>query len=184
LFGYADEREGRSDQDYEDYGMRGSEEGSAPQQGEFDSGEAEDEVQNEMSDVVDEDYEEEELDGDEDEDDEPEPMWHYVEKGQKTGPVPESDLRQMVWAGKIGNTLVWTPGQKEWQQLSDFPQLLPTRAGEVHPSFSLLLSSACTASLLCAFGLSMSLYLGERVFGRGRKGLLLIGWGVCMGRRL
>lgn len=124
-----DEREGRSDQDYEDYGMRGSEEGSAPQQGEFDSGEAEDEVQNEMSDVVDEDYEEEELDGDEDEDDEPEPMWHYVEKGQKTGPVPESDLRQMVWAGKIGNTLVWTPGQKEWQQLSDFPQLLPTRAG-------------------------------------------------------
>eukprot|EP00873_Tetraselmis_striata_P018816 jgi/Tetstr1/439080/TSEL_027570.t1 len=59
----------------------------------------------------------------------PEPMWHYVENGQKTGPVPESVLRQMVWDGRVGNTLVWTPGQEEWRQLSEYPQLLPTRAG-------------------------------------------------------
>lgn len=131
------DKETRSEQENDEVGIRSSD-------GPFDSTEAEDEVggdfpegdemgagdenrqDTEDTKAADAGQDDQVEDGDEEDD---EPLWYYVEKGERQGPVEESELRQMVWDGKVDNTLVWTPGQQEWQRLSDFPQLMPTRAG-------------------------------------------------------
>jgi TM2 domain-containing membrane protein YozV len=45
--------------------------------------------------------------------------WYYTSGGQRQGPVPESQLRQMVAAGQVGpNELVWTQGMAQWSPAS------------------------------------------------------------------
>ena len=42
--------------------------------------------------------------------------WYYVEAGQQAGPVPESELDELVRAGRIkADTLVWQEGMANWR---------------------------------------------------------------------
>ncbi len=42
--------------------------------------------------------------------------WYYVDAGQQTGPVDESQLQELLRLGKIQNdTLVWHEGMANWQ---------------------------------------------------------------------
>ncbi len=42
-------------------------------------------------------------------------LWYYDSRGQSTGPVSETELRQLLRTGVIdGNVLLWTEGLSEW----------------------------------------------------------------------
>jgi len=46
--------------------------------------------------------------------------WYYVENGQQTGPVAESDLEGLARSGKIQpDTLVWREGMTNWQPFGE-----------------------------------------------------------------
>ena len=45
--------------------------------------------------------------------------WFYVENGQQSGPVEESQLAELIQSGKLrGDTLVWREGMAAWQPFS------------------------------------------------------------------
>jgi uncharacterized RDD family membrane protein YckC len=42
-------------------------------------------------------------------------VWHYVQDGKSEGPIPESEMLQMLAQGRLGvNTLVWTESMTDW----------------------------------------------------------------------
>lgn len=50
--------------------------------------------------------------------------WHYVDSGQRRGPVPFPQLRLLWGTGKVaGTTLVWTGGMANWQAIDDLDDL-------------------------------------------------------------
>lgn len=52
--------------------------------------------------------------------------WYYVDGGKQAGPVNDTELEQLLTAGKVqGNTLVWHEGMAEWLP---FRQVNPARA--------------------------------------------------------
>lgn len=51
-------------------------------------------------------------------------IWFYARGQQKTGPVPESELKSLIAAGTIsGDDLVWTEGMAAWTKASTVPEL-------------------------------------------------------------
>jgi len=58
-------------------------------------------------------------------------MWHYTQNGEIFGPLPESELDNLVSSGKLAaNTLVWRDGMNEWQPY-DQVRGAPATAGNV-----------------------------------------------------
>jgi hypothetical protein len=56
--------------------------------------------------------------------------WFYASEGQQRGPVPEAQLRELIWGGKIAaDTLVWTDGMANWQKAGEIPGLLSGGSG-------------------------------------------------------
>jgi uncharacterized RDD family membrane protein YckC len=62
--------------------------------------------------------------------------WHYVEQGEKVGPVSETQLAELNRAGKINaDTLVWCQGMSDWMpfrtvKLDQPPGMEPTNPAE------------------------------------------------------
>lgn len=66
-----------------------------------------------------------------------EDAWFYSQGGQRLGPIPTAQLRELLTAGTIdGETPIWRKGLKDWQplqsteigaQLADTPPPLATR---------------------------------------------------------
>lgn len=51
-----------------------------------------------------------------------ETLWFYARNWAKEGPVPESQLRELLARGEIQpSTLVWTQGMTQWQPLAETP---------------------------------------------------------------
>ncbi len=83
--------------------------------------------------------------------------WYYADSGQRVGPITENDLQSLYVSGKVrSDTLVWTAGMPEWQQLSaaqPFPSTpaatgqFCTECGKQHGSSDLL---AFGAARVCA----------------------------------
>jgi uncharacterized RDD family membrane protein YckC len=49
--------------------------------------------------------------------------WHYVENGQRTGPVDEIRFQELIRAGKINSqTLVWREGMADWIPYGQTPE--------------------------------------------------------------
>jgi len=54
-------------------------------------------------------------------------MWHYEMGGQSHGPVPESEIRNMLRSRILTRrSLVWSEGLTEWMPVGTFPELLPS----------------------------------------------------------
>lgn len=50
--------------------------------------------------------------------------WYFSSKGQRVGPVSESELRSLVASGRISaSDLVWQTGQPDWVPASSVPGL-------------------------------------------------------------
>lgn len=49
--------------------------------------------------------------------------WFYIKKGQRQGPVSETEIKQLLERGDIlPQTKVWTAGRNDWQPLEDSPE--------------------------------------------------------------
>ncbi|HWQ08403.1 MAG TPA: DUF4339 domain-containing protein [Holophaga sp.] len=56
-------------------------------------------------------------------------LWHYVQAGKATGPVPEEQLRAMLASGGLRpEDLVWHEGMAGWTAAKDLPELMPRPA--------------------------------------------------------
>ncbi len=54
-------------------------------------------------------------------------MWHYEMGGQSHGPVPESEIRDLLRSRILTRrSLVWSEGLTEWTSVDTFPELLPS----------------------------------------------------------
>jgi hypothetical protein len=52
--------------------------------------------------------------------------WYYAVNGQRQGPVPFDQLRQMTTAGQVAHAdLVWHEGMADWQPAGSIPALAP-----------------------------------------------------------
>src|SRR5437763_10445049 len=89
--------------------------------------------------------------------------WFYARNGQQVGPVPETELAQLVQSGAIQpETLVWHAGMAEWQPYRSAgpgvaaegigaeagPVRFCTSCGKAYPSSDLALfgeSAVCAA---------------------------------------
>ncbi|WP_396216771.1 GYF domain-containing protein [Gemmatimonas sp.] len=51
-------------------------------------------------------------------------LWHFVQDGQKAGPVNRDEIAASYADGRIADdTLVWTPGMSQWRPLSEVHEL-------------------------------------------------------------
>jgi hypothetical protein len=51
--------------------------------------------------------------------------WFFASNGQQQGPIPETQLRDLIARGAVTpDTLVWTDGMSGWQRASDIPGLI------------------------------------------------------------
>ncbi|MGJ8696427.1 MAG: DUF4339 domain-containing protein [Verrucomicrobiaceae bacterium] len=58
----------------------------------------------------------------------PNSLWFYSEAGEQKGPVPFSQLQQLIAQGLPPSSLVWTEGLPEWIAATTIPQLVPSSA--------------------------------------------------------
>ncbi|MCA6123367.1 DUF4339 domain-containing protein [Bradyrhizobium sp. WSM 1704] len=61
--------------------------------------------------------------------------WFYAADGQQKGPLPETQLRDLIARGMVrADTLVWTEGMAGWQKAGEIPGLVPgSVAAPVYP---------------------------------------------------
>ncbi len=65
--------------------------------------------------------------------DDPEPVWFFTKDGERQGPASTAEMRQIALHGAMDDALVWREGLDDWQQLSNFPELLPAgQTGILH----------------------------------------------------
>jgi hypothetical protein len=51
-------------------------------------------------------------------------MWFYARGQEKSGPIPEPELRSLMVSGAVsGQDLAWTEGMPNWAPLSSIPEL-------------------------------------------------------------
>lgn len=50
--------------------------------------------------------------------------WHYEKNNQAKGPIPKSELLELIHQGKLTDSnLVWTSGMGDWKSISSIPEL-------------------------------------------------------------
>lgn len=61
--------------------------------------------------------------------------WFYSKSGERHGPVPLDELKQMVLQGRIDplSDLVWTKGMEAWKPLGEIPELFQNHNEPVTP---------------------------------------------------
>lgn len=64
----------------------------------------------------------------------PEDLWYYSLEGQQLGPVPLTDLQQMITLGRFDvRDLVWKEGMLEWRRAFEVPELKDIAPPEKKP---------------------------------------------------
>jgi hypothetical protein len=55
--------------------------------------------------------------------------WFHLQGGERQGPVPLADMRELVLEGTLGpDSWVWADGMPDWKHVRDVPALVPPRA--------------------------------------------------------
>lgn len=55
--------------------------------------------------------------------------WYYVENGQRVGPIPLADLKQLLSQGRVNaSQLVWSEGMANWTPAGQVPELAAVAA--------------------------------------------------------
>ncbi|HEU0007471.1 MAG TPA: RDD family protein [Terriglobia bacterium] len=78
-------------------------------------------------------------------------LWHYVENGQRKGPVEDAEMQQLAAVGTVSSqTLVWHSGMANWQAYGElaaqpFPSISPHHA-ETAETFNGAYCSQCGSS--------------------------------------
>lgn len=60
----------------------------------------------------------------------PSSQWFYSKNGEQKGPVPFSELQDLLSSGLPATSLVWTEGAAEWVPASSIPELIQQTAAD------------------------------------------------------
>ena len=60
-----------------------------------------------------------------------EPFWFFMAGGEQKGPLPESQLKEMISRNKMFDLLIWRGGMSDWQPLATVPHLMPGYEGQI-----------------------------------------------------
>jgi hypothetical protein len=95
-------------------------------------------------------------------------QWYYTQQGQRKGPVPEEQIRQLMSSGQMQLTdLVWKQGMVQWTQASQIFSSPPLRKVQGMWSRLTTLQKALVAGGIAVVGVVLLSCLG--IFGIGGK---------------